>query len=125
MKNQVDWIHSDESDQFTVANLDASRVRKASGGIGTLYLYNALTKNAVRLGNELFLSQETPLATSSPGSQKTAISLNQTMRFPCTGIITGSEEGYVIAPTIRMDVAEGQDIAIMLLSARASTYTIS
>jgi hypothetical protein len=125
IRNQVDWIHSNESDQFTLTSLDPSRVRKASFGVGTLYFYNIVLRYGVRLGSELFLSQETPIAPSSQGSQNTAISHNKTVRFPCSGIITGSEEGYLIAPTIRMDIAEGQDIALMLLSPRTSNHTLS
>lgn len=70
------------------------------------------------------LSQKIPVeyALRSDG---VTVNLGKVSRSPCSGIITNTDEGYIIAPSLRLDVSEGRDIVLMLLSARTVPLDVS
>lgn len=116
--NEVNWEQSDDSDLVMIGNFDASMVRKTVAGTGVLYFYDE------GWSNELVFQQVTPLDLS-PGPGQINVAFNRLTQFPCTGIVTSSLEGYLIAPTVKLEVAKGTNIAIMLLSPRTLPHKIS
>jgi hypothetical protein len=116
--NQVDWVHADDSDIVTVSDFDFSTVRKATVGTGVFYSYDE------GWNNELSFLLEAPLVLS-PGPMQVTMTFDRLARFASTGIITMSDEGYVIAPTMKVEVTNGRNIAIMLFSPRTIPHRIS
>jgi len=130
VKNEVDIARSEESDQFTINGLDSSKVRKALKGIGVLYFWNVPTRykmsSSMSWRWKLYLAPgETRIQPLSLDTQGTTFSIERADRFACCGVITGSGEGYLIAPTVMIDIAFGRDIALMLVSPRTSSPRIS
>jgi hypothetical protein len=116
--NQVDWVRSDDSEMVTVSDFDISIVRKATIGTGVFYFYDE------GWNSELSFRLESSLVLS-PGPMQATVNFDRLAQFPSTGIITSSDEGYLIAPTMKIEVSKGSNIAIMLLSPRNLPYHIS
>jgi hypothetical protein len=51
--------------------------------------------------------------------------LDKAIKFPCTGLITHTDEGYLIAPALRLDIPDGRDIVLMMFSPRTRPLSIS
>lgn len=116
--NPVNWEQSDDSDSVMIGEFDASTVRQTTAGTGVLYFYDE------GWSNELVFQQVTPLDLS-PGPGQINVAFNRLAQFPCTGIVTSSVEGYLTAPAVKIEVAKGTNIAIMLLSPRNLLHQIS
>jgi hypothetical protein len=116
--NQVDWVRSDDSETITVSDFDISIVRKATIGTGVFYFYDE------GWNSELSFRLESALVLS-PGPMQASMTFDRLARFPSSGVITRSDEGYLIAPTLKIEVSKGSNIAIMLLSPRSLPYHIS
>jgi hypothetical protein len=116
--NQVDWVRSDDSEIITVSDFDVSTVQKATIGTGVFYFCDE------GWNSELSFRLESSLALS-PGPMQATVSFDRLAQFPSTGIITSSDEGYLIAPAMKIEVSKGSNIAIMLLSPRSLPYHIS
>lgn len=115
--SEVNWAHSDDSDVVTIY-LDPRTVRKTTAGTGVFYFYDE------GWSNELSFQLETPVSISH-GPMQLSIIFDLLARFPCTGIVTSSIEGYLTAPTVKIEVAEGKNIALMLISPRTFPYRIT
>jgi hypothetical protein len=116
--NQVDWVRSDDSEIITVSDFDVSTVRKATIGTGVFYFYDE------GWNSELSFRLESSLVLS-PGPMQAIATFDRLAQFPSTGIITSSDEGYLIAPAMKIEVSKGSNIAIMLLSPRRLPYHIT
>ena len=119
IENPVGWTQSeDNDDQITISGLEISTVRKATFGTGLFYFYDE------GWNSQLSFLLTNPL-NLTPGPGQLAFTINQTARFPCTGIITSSDEGYLIAPTIKLEIANEPSIVLMRLCPRVIPHTIS
>ena len=115
--SKVDWAHSDNSDAVTI-DFDPSTVLKTTRGTGVLYFYDE------GWSNELSFIQTIP-ADFLPGPGRISLVFDKLARFPCTGIITNENEGYLIAPTAKIEADAGKNIAIMLLSPRTFPHGVT
>jgi len=70
-------------------------------------------------------SQTTPAQYSADESGAISVELEAQSRFPCSGIITSTGEGYTISPAFKLDPAKGQSIVLMLLAPRTSPYNVA
>ncbi len=118
IENPVSWTSSDESESVTIADFDRSTVRKAIVGTGVFYFYDDGWNSL------LYLILESPIELSQSLAQIT-VNLNRLAQFPCTGTITSNSEGYLVAPTVKIEVEKGSTIALMLLSPRTVPHGIS
>ena len=131
VKYEVQWVHSEELDSITIGGLGISSVKRANVGAGVFYFYRdagRYSRQSLSVGpwlSELSILHETPITPMSLGPLWTRVTLDKVVRFPCTGIITSSEQGYLIAPSLKIEVSEGKNIAMMLLSPRTTPHQIS
>lgn len=122
-KNPVRWDQSPTGESFTVYGL--SRVQRASKGLGLLYFWIVRGGENSGFGSQFALLENTPIDYSVTEPNKVAVILKTESKFPCTGIITGTQEGYIIAPTIQLGVPEGRDIVLMLLYPNNTPHGVS
>ena len=127
VNNPVRWDQSTKPDSFTVYGLE--RLRGVYQGIGLLYFYCqeffSGRNPKIQFKQEFVLMKSKQIGYGGQVPDAVTTSLDASVRFPCSGIITGTGEGYIIAPTIRFDIAEGRDLALMLLSPMAKEYGLS
>ncbi|HYY90417.1 MAG TPA: hypothetical protein VE955_00350 [Candidatus Dormibacteraeota bacterium] len=115
--SKVGWIRSDNSDTVTI-NVDPSTVRKTTMGVGFLQFHSE------GWSNDLSFLQQTP-ANVSLGQAQISLVFNRLLRFPCTGIVTSSTAGYLIAPTAKVEADEGKGIVAMMFSHRTTPFSIT
>lgn len=120
-KNQVQWDQSQGYDSIVLGGLGP--IQAALQGRGVLYSWAPKGKGATWYG-EFDLSQDRPASYTLKGSDL-VLDLDPALKSPCAGIITGMDEGYIIAPSIKLKVSEGREIAMMLLSPTPATHEVS
>ena len=112
-KNPVRCSSSPDGDSITVYGL--GQVERASKGLGLLYFWIVRGGENSGFGSQFALLEGTTLDYSMPEPNMVAVVLNTEAKFPCAGIITGTQEGYIIAPTVQLRVPQGRDIVLMSL----------
>src|SRR6266496_4498186 len=123
IKNPVDHYTDNGREYFTVAGIGS--LRGVLVGRGILYSWiQGLYDDAV-LNCQFVLSQMTPAQYSAVESGDISIELEARSRFPCSGIITSTGEGYIISPAFKLDPVKGQTIVLMLLAPRTSPYNVA
>ncbi len=112
-----------QNGQFTVSFVKIGRlnVREVYQGTGILYYYWTAGKYRT-WHHELKMDEVSRQQSAMHGSVDEAL---QTLSFPdnpgFSGLVTSTDAGYIIAPTIKFDIPTGKDIALMLLSPK--TYS--
>ncbi len=123
VENPVRWYPSEGHDSFTVYGL--GRLRAVLKGLGLLYFYMSASKTP-RFHSEFVLLQSTPTDYSMIEPQVATASIDSSVGVPCSGIITPSRIGaFVIAPALKLDVPEGRDVALMLISPSIAAHEVS
>jgi len=123
IKNPVDRHTDNGREYFTVAGTGS--LRGVLVGRGILYSWiQGVSEDAV-LNCQFALSQMTPAQYTANESGEISIELEAQSRFPCSGIITSTGEGYIISPAFKLDPVKGQDIVLMLLAPRTSPYNVA
>lgn len=120
-KNPVEWNSSPSSDTFTISGV--SLIARVSQGSGLVCFWVGNRNSAS--GSQFVLTKETQAQYSFPEPDKIVAVLEAEARFPCTGIITGTLEGYIIAPAIQVGIPEGRDIVLMPLHPRPTPPELS
>ena len=104
------------------------RTRKAVQGLGVLYFYWAGEAWTPRehWNKSLYMPKPKHIGTGArlkvgePG-----VSVKMADLFPCSGAVSPELGGFLVAPAVKIDVAEGKDIAAMLISPHPSPTRVS
>jgi hypothetical protein len=123
LKNPISWDQSEARDSITVYGLE--RIRGVSKGMGILYFWIVPESRTAGWNSQFSLVHGTPAQCSNQGPNQVTLSLDAQARFPCSGLITGTREGYVIAPAIELAAQDGKDVILMLLSSNARAHEVS
>ena len=121
----VRWDSSDHSLTF----YGLQNLKSVTGGRG-LFCFYQKGRTSARGGmygqwiGDFGLSEKFPVEYALRSDAMT-VSLSKIARSPCSGIITNTDEGYIIAPSLRLDISEGRDIVLMLLSPRTVPLDLS
>src|SRR6266849_6767794 len=108
---------SSSSSSFHIKEDGGFRARKAVHGLGILYFYwGGGVRMYPRWNKSLFMPHPTPMDTNISSKASEPTMFNVPDAFPCAGAVSPELGGYLVAPTIRLDVAEGKDIAAMLIA---------
>lgn len=109
-------------DKYSITLGNTSKLRGAFSGIGAFVFYftprGGVGKNppAPVWNTQLVMMGEIQTETLSQLSSDVAMQLDLPSRYPSTGLMTADMEGFIVASTIRLDMDDGRDIAIMLVS---------
>ncbi len=123
VKNPVRWDPSETRDSFTVYGL--GRIQGVFKGLGLLYFWIQRGAETASWGSQFALLQSTPAEYSMIEPEEATVILDARAKFPCSGVITGTQEGYIIAPTLKLDVPQGRDLVLMLLSPGTAPHEVS
>ncbi len=111
-------------DKYSIYVTNTSKLRGATRGIGAFVFYYSPKEVSGRSSapretwnTQLVMTGETPIELQ-PLSSDGAIEIELPDSSPCTGLMTADMERYIVAPTIRLDMSDGRNVAIMLLSPR-------
>ena len=123
MKNPVERDQSGGHDCFTVSGIGS--LKGAFRGRGLVYSWIQGVDEAATSNCQFELSQPTPAEYPTIRQGQIIVEFDPKDKFPCTGIVTSNGEGYLIAPALRLDVAKGREIVLMLLSPPARPHNVS
>jgi len=123
VKNPVDHRLSNGREYFTFSGIGS--LRGVLKGRGILYSWIQGVGEDAFPNNQFVLSQTTPAQYTAIESGEISIELEAQYRFPCSGIITSTMEGYIISPAFKLDPVKGQDIVLILLAPRTSPYNVA
>ena len=110
-------------DKYSIYVGNSSKLRRAFNGIGAFVFYFTPRGGAGRnppspvWNTQLVMTGETWTESLKQLSPDGAAQLDLPDPSPCTGLITPDMEGFIVASTIRLEMDDGRDVAIMLLSA--------
>ena len=122
VKNPISWEVSSIGDSISVYGL--GQISGVSRGTGLLYFW--IERSGIgSWGNQFVLLDKTPGEYSSPEPNKISLLSDAAARFPCSGIITGTQEGFIIAPALQLGVFAGKDLVLMFLSPDRAPHTVS
>ncbi len=111
-------VEADSPSSFYISSKGGFRVRKVVQGLGVLYFYWAGGVWAEpRFNRSLLMPHPTPLnvgVSSKAGEPSLKVSIPDL--FPCVGAVSPELGGFLTAPTVKLDVAEGKDIAAMIIA---------
>jgi hypothetical protein len=108
---------SSSSSSFHIKEDGGFRTRKAVHGLGILYFYwGGGVRMYPRWNKSLFMPHPTPMDTNIFSKASEPSMFNIPDVFPCAGAVSPELGGYLVAPTVKLDVAEGKDIAAMLIA---------
>lgn len=116
-------------DKYSIYVAQTPKLRGARKGTGSFVFY--LTPKEVagkyphaqyphaggEWNTQLVMTGDTPIELL-PLSSNGAIEMELPDPSPCSGLMTANMEGFIVAPTIRLEMSDGRDVAIMLLSPR-------
>src|SRR2546428_1801546 len=123
VKNSVSCSTSNGRNYCTVQEI--GMLKGAYQGRGIIYSRMGRSEGDVRIGSDFDMSQATPTTYVADESGSITVEREAQSRFPCSGIITSTGEGYVIGPVFELDPVKGQSIVLMFLAARTTPYDVS
>jgi hypothetical protein len=123
VKNLVSSSTSNGRDYFTVQAI--GMLKGAYQGRGIIYSRMGRLEGDAWIGADFDLSQVSPATYVADESGSITVEREAQSRFPCSGIITSTGEGYVIGPAYELDPVRGQSIVLMFLAARTTPYNVS
>ena len=123
MKNPVERDPSGGHDCFIVSGIGS--LKGVFRGRGLVYSWIQGVDEAATSNCQFELSQPTPAEYPTIRQGQIIVEFDPKDKFPCTGIVTSNGEGYLIAPALRLDVAKGREIVLMLLSPPARPHNVS
>jgi len=110
-------------DKYSIYVGNSSKLKRAFNGIGAFVFYFTHRGGAGRnppapvWNTQLVMTGETWTESLKQLSPDGAAQLDLSDPSPCTGLSTPNMEGFIVASTIRLEMDDGRDVAIMLLSA--------
>ncbi len=123
MKNPVERDQSRGHDCFTVSGIGS--LKGVFRGRGLVYSWIQGVEEAFGPNCQFELSQPTQAEYTTKGEGKITVEFDPANKFPCTGIVTSNGEGYLIAPALRLELAKGREIVLMLLSPPTRPHNVS
>jgi hypothetical protein len=93
--------------------------------MGLLYFWIAGLGRNASWGSQFVLLHGSPAECSTLEPNQVTVLLEAPAKFPCSGILTGSQEGFITAPSIQLAVPEGRDVVLMLAYPRSAPHGVS
>lgn len=123
VNNQIFWDSSGTPETFTIS--DVGNVQRTIFGQGILFFW---TQKGAGSGTSFQIEYElrqVRQAESVNGINQVTIGLQPQDRFPCTGIISMAGDGYIIAPSLRLEFEHSREVVMMILSPRIGPHNLS
>lgn len=115
------WDQSGDQNLLTILGLSA--IRGVSAGRGVLY-YWLSEQGRGSMQTQFDMLQVRPLEYSTGDAGQTIVGFGAGDMFPCSGIMTGSDVGYLIAPAVEIVIDDSHHLALMFLSPAATARQI-
>ncbi len=100
-------------------------VRSITQGLGILYFNWEPGGKYPRPTHSLFMPSPQPAGATVPIGGLSGFDVSISNKFPCTGALSPVGFGFVSAPTVKLDIAEGKDTAVMFISPRKEDFEIA
>jgi hypothetical protein len=122
VKNRVELDQSEGRDVFTIS--DIGPLKRTSCGRGVLYSWaepreDALLRCQFSLSNSILANAEG----NDPDCVR--VPFDARSRFPCSGVITRTLEGFIIAPALQLEPVKGSTVVLMMISPTTTPHGLS
>ncbi len=114
----------DASASFRIVAEAGLNVRSIKQGLGILYFNLEPGGKYPRPTHSLFMPNPQPAGALAAMGGLTAFDVSVSSKFPCSGVLSAVGVGFIVAPTVKLDIAEGKDTAAMLISPRKEAFEI-
>ena len=123
VKNPVDHYTDNGREYFTVQTIGP--LKSAFLGRGIVYSWVDQVGENATMNSQFEMREITSVRHVVDESSKITVELDAKSRFPCSGIISSTGEGYAIGLAFKLEPAKGPNIVLMLISPRSSPLNVS
>lgn len=123
VKNAISWDTSRTPESFTIT--DVENPQRADTGRGVLYFWSQKGEGSGRSFQIEYDLRQARQVDSVNGINQVTVCLQPEERFPCTGVISMAGDGYIIAPSLRLEFEHSREIVIMILSPPVAPHNLS
>lgn len=115
------------SSAFHIKAKEGFRVRKAGRGLGVLYFYwtGGVWSPRPQWNKSLLIPHTVPVDITDSKTVVPSVRFDFPEKMACSGAVAPEQGGFLVAPTIKLDIAEAKDIAAMLISPRSAPGRVS
>lgn len=121
VKNPIEYIDSNDSERVGVEGID--RLKILSKGRGVLYSWIPNIKGG-RWSCQFDLMESTAVEYSLDEFHRISLALEPGFKFPCSGVISWTAEGYIIAPAIKLVKGDGSELILMFVTPPTTAYKV-
>jgi hypothetical protein len=122
VKNRIELEQSEGRDVFTVS--DIGSLKRALCGRGVLYSWAQPGEEAA-LRCQFSLSNSILANVEGNDLEGVRVPFEARWRFPCSGIITRTLEGFIVAPAIQLEPVKGSSVVLMTISPTRAPHGLS
>ena len=121
LKSPIDHRSSGRREYVTVQGI--GKLKAAFKGVLTFYSWIEGVAEGGFTRNDFVMSQTSPVEYFDP--EGGSVEFEVQFSFPCSGIVTGAGEGYIISPAIKIEPVKPPSIVVMLLAPRTAPYVVA
>jgi len=122
VKNPVDHFTDNGREYFTVQAIGP--LKGVFLGRGIVYSWVEQVGENATMNSQFEMREMTP-ARHVVESRKIKVELDAQSRFPCSGMISSTGEGYSIGLAFKLEPTKGPNLVLMLISPRSSPVNVS
>ncbi|HZY47515.1 MAG TPA: hypothetical protein VFE96_06925 [Candidatus Bathyarchaeia archaeon] len=123
VSNRVDRGVADRSGYLTVRGVGG--LKAALKGVGILYSELQRHTEDVRFRCRFMLKDATLAEYSIDNSGGISVKLDAQSRFPCSGFVASTGEGYIVSPAFKLEPINGPGVVMMFLAPRTTPFDVS
>jgi hypothetical protein len=123
VKNNVEITQSGDHSYVTVHGIE--NMKGLFRGRGLVYSWIQGVDETAKSNCEFVLLQPAPVDRIITEVDQVDLEFYPANKFPCSGVVTSTGEGYMIAPAIRLRLSNEGDMVAMLLTPPTRSYDVS
>ena len=123
VKNPIVHYADNGREYFTVHTIGP--LKSAFTGRGIIYSWVDQVGENSTMNSQFEMREMTPVRHVVDESSKITIELDAKSRFPGSGIVSSTGEGYAIGLAFKFEPTKGRNIVLMLISPRSSPLNVS
>ena len=122
VKNPIEYLDSNDRELLGLGGID--RLKMLSKGRGVLYSWVPRGKGA-RWSCQFDLFDSVAMEYAIDEFHRMSLDLDAGFKFPCSGVISWTAEGYIIAPAIKLVKGDGSELVLMFVTAPTTAYKVN
>lgn len=122
VKSQVELDQLDGRELFKI--FGTGGLRRAVCGRGVLYSW-VEGADPPGLSCQFVMTDSTPAVYDGGEPDPVSVAIDASSKFPCSGIITRTLEGFIMAPALKLEPKKGPNVALLIVSPSDGRHGLS